>query len=113
MNDIALIKLKESVDLDEYIQVACLPDPKWSSHYPPNVPGWVIGNRSNILSKKNLFFKKRCSKPLYSKAGAQQKRVVRRPTRLRMCALMCMRTKCATKCSTSRKTMRHKFVQAT
>jgi hypothetical protein len=43
-DDIALIKLKEEVQLNEYIQLACLPDPT-RGKYPPaeSIHAWTMG----------------------------------------------------------------------
>jgi secreted trypsin-like serine protease len=43
-NDIALLELSEPADLDQNVQISCLPDPKWSPFYPPaNSSSWIIG----------------------------------------------------------------------
>ena len=45
LNDIAILKLNSIVSLNEQIQLACLPNPKWNSNsYPPvNSTAWIIG----------------------------------------------------------------------
>lgn len=47
MNDIAILKLEDAVELNERVQVACLPNPKWElDKYPgttPNRTAYVIG----------------------------------------------------------------------
>ena len=44
MNDIALIKLRNAVQLTSNIQIACLPNPRWPLNYPiPGQPAWIVG----------------------------------------------------------------------
>jgi hypothetical protein len=43
LNDIALLKLKNKVELNDYIQIACLP-PSKSLYYPGfNISAWIVG----------------------------------------------------------------------
>lgn len=43
MNDIAIFKLKEKVELNDYIQIACLP-PSKSGYYPGwNISAYIVG----------------------------------------------------------------------
>jgi hypothetical protein len=44
LNDIALFKLNEKVQLNEFIQIACLPPDSESKSYPGvNIPAWIVG----------------------------------------------------------------------
>ena len=47
MNDIAILKLEDAVELNTRVQIACLPSPKWEmDKYPgtiPNRTGYVVG----------------------------------------------------------------------
>ena len=44
LNDIALLQLKKPVQLNRNIQIACLPNAKWSEFYPlPDTSAWVLG----------------------------------------------------------------------
>jgi len=43
LNDIAILKLKTEANLNEYIQIACLPS-SYSTSYPePNQQTWALG----------------------------------------------------------------------
>ncbi|CAF0704354.1 unnamed protein product [Brachionus calyciflorus] len=44
LNDITILKLSKLVKLDDNIQIACLPDKKWSIDFPiPKTPAWILG----------------------------------------------------------------------
>jgi hypothetical protein len=43
LNDIAMLRLSEKVELTEYIQISCLPKEE-SNHYPGwNIEAWIVG----------------------------------------------------------------------
>ena len=44
LNDIALLRLSQTVELNKNVQVTCLPNPKFGSSYPPiNVTAFAVG----------------------------------------------------------------------
>jgi hypothetical protein len=43
LNDIALLKLNDVVDLNQDVQLACLPRRVSTSYPPTSYPAWVIG----------------------------------------------------------------------
>lgn len=47
MNDLAILKLNDAVELNQHVQIACLPDPKADRNtYPisdPSRSAWVVG----------------------------------------------------------------------
>jgi len=42
-NDIAILKLSRSVELNQYIQIACLPEEQSSTYPVPEQPAWIVG----------------------------------------------------------------------
>ena len=42
-NDLAILKLSRSVELNEYIQIACLPKEQSSTYPVPEQPAWIVG----------------------------------------------------------------------
>lgn len=42
LNDIAILKLSKPVDLNIYVQLACLPSKKLNAYPPPDVSGYTF-----------------------------------------------------------------------
>jgi len=42
-NDIAILKLSRSVELNQYIQIACLPKEQSTTYPVPEQPAWIVG----------------------------------------------------------------------
>ena len=42
-NDISLLILKEKVELNSYVKLACLPEKEGKTLPEPNLPAWIVG----------------------------------------------------------------------
>jgi hypothetical protein len=52
-NDIAILKLSRSVELNQNIQIACLPQVQSSTYPVPEQPAWIVGWGKIVLIKIN------------------------------------------------------------
>ena len=60
LNDIALLRLTTPAELNQFVQIACLPNPRYNRTFPQdNViswgVGWGVSNTSTDESPDNLY----------------------------------------------------------